>query len=254
MHDYIPFILKEEESHIRSEIQGQQLSVIFDGTSPLGEALAVLLRFVADWSLQQRLVRIQMLSKSLTGEEIARELISVLSVTYGIHSNNLLAAMRDRTSTNNVAMQTLKIVYPSIVDIGCFSHTIDHVGSHFDTPTLNDFITLWISLFSHSPKTRLLWKSRTGHSMSSYSATRWWSKWEVIKHVMLSFGDIESFLLENEDVGPTLRPKLLAFFSHPQTKSKLQVEIAATVDWGEPFVKLVTVLKEMVHWLSTAMK
>lgn len=49
MHDYIPFILKEEESHIRSEIQDQQLSVIFDGTSRLGEALAVLLRFVADW-------------------------------------------------------------------------------------------------------------------------------------------------------------------------------------------------------------
>lgn len=128
----------------------------------------------------------------------------MLSVTYSIHSNNLLATMRDRASTNNVAMQTLKIVYPSIVDIGCFSHTIDHVGSHFDTPTLNDFITLWISLFSHSPKTRLLWKSRTGRSMSSYSATRWWSKWEVIKHVMLSFGDIEPFLLENEDVGPTL--------------------------------------------------
>ena len=54
---------------------------------------------------------------------------------------------------------------------------------------------------------------------------------------MLSFGDIEPFLLENEDVGPTLWPKLLAFFSYPQTKSKLQVEIAATVDWGEPFVK-----------------
>lgn len=104
MHDYIPFILKEEESRIRSEIQGQQLSVIFDGTSRLGEALAVILRFVADWSLQQRLVRVQMLSKSLTGEEIAKELISVLSVTYSIHSNNLLATMRDRASTNNVSV------------------------------------------------------------------------------------------------------------------------------------------------------
>lgn len=65
-----------------------------------------------------------MLSKSLTGEEIARELISILSVTYGIHSNILLAAMRDRGSTNNIAMETLKIVYPSIVDTGCFSHTM----------------------------------------------------------------------------------------------------------------------------------
>ena len=198
----------------------------------------MVLHFVSsDWRVEQRLVKVQMLSKSLTGEEIARELINVLLVTYSIHSNNLLAAMRDRASTNNVAMNTLKIVYPSIVDVGCFSHTIDHVGSHFNTPTLSGFITSWISLFSHSPKTRLLWKTRIERSMSSYSATRWWSKWKVIKQVMLYFGDIEPFLLENEDIGPALRPKLLAFFQEPQTKSKLQVEMAATVDWGEPFVK-----------------
>ena len=60
MHDYVPFILKEEESRIRSEIDGQQLSVIFDGKSRLGEALAVVLRFVSsDWSVEQRLVRVQ---------------------------------------------------------------------------------------------------------------------------------------------------------------------------------------------------
>ena len=38
-------------------------------------------------------------------------------------------------------------------------------------------------------------------------------------------------------IGPALRPKLLAFFQESQTKSKLQVEMAATVDWGKPFVK-----------------
>ena len=238
MNDYVPFILKEEESRIRSEIDGQQLSVIFDGTSRLGEALAIVLSFIDnDWSVQQRLVRVQMLSKSLSGEEIARELISVLSVSYGIRSHNLLSAMKDRASTNNVAMNTLKIVYPSVVDVGCFSHTIDHVGGRFGTPTLSEFITCWISLFSRSPKTRLLWKAKTGRSISSYSATRWWSKWEVVKQVLLYFGDIEPFLRENEDIGPALRPKLIAFFEDHQTKSKLQIEIAATVDWGEPFVK-----------------
>ena len=97
--------------------------------------------------MYQRLVRVQILSKSLAGEEIARELINVISVTYGIRSNKLLVAMRDRASTNNVAMHTLKIVYPLVVDIGCFSHTIDHVGSRFKTPTLSEFITAWISLF-----------------------------------------------------------------------------------------------------------
>ena len=44
-------------------------------------------------------------------------------------------------------------------------------------------------------------------------------------------------MLENEDIGPALRPKLLAFFHNLQSKSKLEVEMAATVDWGEPFVK-----------------
>ena len=64
VHDYVPFILKEEESRICSEIDGQQLSVIFDGTSRLGEALSVVLHFVSsDWSVEQRLVRVQMLSK-----------------------------------------------------------------------------------------------------------------------------------------------------------------------------------------------
>ena len=76
--------------------------------------------------------------------------------------------------------------------------------------------------------------------MASYSKTRWWSKCEIIK---LFFGDVELFLRENDDIGPTLRPKLLALFDDPHTKSKLQIEMAATVDWGEPFVKACYVLE-----------
>ena len=38
----------------------------------------------------------------MTGEEIARELINVLSVEYGISSDRVLASMRDRASANGV--------------------------------------------------------------------------------------------------------------------------------------------------------
>ncbi len=162
MNDCIPFILKEEESSVHKSY----------GTSRLGEALAIIVRFLNEWKIEQRLIWMQMLSKSLCGEEIARELINVLSTTYGIKSKYILGAMRDRASTNTVAMQTLKIIYPSVVDIGCFSHTIDHVGERFKTPTLTDFVSLWITLFSHSPKTKLLWKTLTGRSMGTYSSTR----------------------------------------------------------------------------------
>ena len=47
---------------------------MFDGTTHTCEALAIILRFVSEsWSIEQRLIRIQLLTKSLTGEEIARE-------------------------------------------------------------------------------------------------------------------------------------------------------------------------------------
>lgn len=55
------------------------MSVVFDGTTRPGEATAVVIRFIDDsFEIQQRLVRLQLLSKSMTGEEIAREIISTL--------------------------------------------------------------------------------------------------------------------------------------------------------------------------------
>ena len=53
---------------------------------------------------------------------------------------------------------------------------------------LFEFITSWISLFAHSPKTRFMWLEQTGKSMASYSPTWWWSCWEVIEQVSVQFG------------------------------------------------------------------
>ena len=64
MFDLVPFILKEEETCLKQELQGKQVGVIFDGTTRLGEAMTIILRYVSDsWTLEQRLVRIQLLSK-----------------------------------------------------------------------------------------------------------------------------------------------------------------------------------------------
>ena len=102
---------------------------------------------------------------------MARELINVLSIKLGISSDLLIAAMRDRASVNDVAFRTLSVVYPGLLDVGCFSHTMNLVGSRFSAPTLDKFVSLWISLFSHSPKSRLIWKTQTGRAMQSYSKT-----------------------------------------------------------------------------------
>ena len=60
--------------------------------------------------------------------------------------------MRDGASVNGVAMDVVKIVYPKIMDVRCFSHTLDLVGDKFKTPLLASFCSYWISLFTHSPK------------------------------------------------------------------------------------------------------
>ena len=69
----------------------------------------------------------------------------------------------------------MKIVFPKIFDIGCFSHTIDHVGENIKAPVLDKFAKVWIGMFSRSPKTKLAGRTMTGLPIPTYSATRWWS-------------------------------------------------------------------------------
>ena len=116
----------------------------------------------SDWGIQQRLVRLLLLAKSMTGEEVARELIVVLSTGFGIGPYKLIASMRDRAGA---AMRTVKVLYPRILDVGCFHwqlwSSFSHTCSH---PHLaNTLQPIWLTLYSHSPKARLLWRARTGH-------------------------------------------------------------------------------------------
>ena len=84
-------------------------------------------------------------------------------------SDHFVAAMHDRASVNDAAMNIVKVIYPNLLDVGCFSHTLDLVGEHFHMPTLSEFGVLWVSLFAHSPKVQMLWKDHTSLSSLSHS-------------------------------------------------------------------------------------
>ena len=59
MSELIPFVQMQEEKEIKQEISEKHVSVIFDGTTRLGEALAIVIRFVDDtFAIQQRLIRL----------------------------------------------------------------------------------------------------------------------------------------------------------------------------------------------------
>ena len=237
MANLIPFIVEQEKQKLKKEVLGKDVSVCFDGTTRLGEALVIIVRFLENWKLRQRLVQVKIIAKSMTGEELARELIDTLSTNYSVSSSQLLAVMRDRCSVNNVALRTLKVVYPSLVDIGCIAHTINIAGERFKIPVLNEFINIWNSLFAHSAKARLCWKNQTGLSVPTYSPTRWWSKFEVMKDVLVKFGDVEEFVRGNDEFSPATKSKLLAIVSDSSKKGQLLLELAAVVDAGEGMVK-----------------
>ena len=67
------FILQDEKKNIKAEIaHAEHCTVIFNGNSKLGEALVIILRYVdSEWNIQQRVIRLKVLAKSLNGQELA---------------------------------------------------------------------------------------------------------------------------------------------------------------------------------------
>ena len=84
MNELIPAVLEKEKNKLKDELQGvKQVSVIFDGTARLGEALAIIIRYVQDnFKPTQCLVRLEILAKPMKGEELAQRLMSCLAVEY----------------------------------------------------------------------------------------------------------------------------------------------------------------------------
>ena len=119
----------------------------------------------------------------MTGEAVARQIITALSIELGIASYLVVASMRDCASVNEVAMRTVSILYNQIIDVGCYTHSLDHVGEHKKTPILDEFSTSWIG----SVKAWLSWRTQTGLTFLSYSPTRWWIRYEVLHQVVNAF-------------------------------------------------------------------
>ena len=91
-------------------------------------------------------------------------------------------------------------------------------------------------MFSHRAAVHLAWKARAGTAMKTFSATRWWSKWEVMKQVVEYSGDVEPFLRESNHLVPATRQQLLDIFNDPSDVKDLELEPAALLDGGSHVV------------------
>ena len=128
---YIPFILEEERKALMDETKGiTACSVVFDGSTHLRKALVIILRFITtNLEAAQRLVRLRILSKGLTSQQLAREIITCLSTEYHLPTTALVAAIRDGAAVSGAAMRYDRDMYPQVMDITCVSHSLDNVGN-----------------------------------------------------------------------------------------------------------------------------
>ena len=124
--------------------------------------LVVIIRYVtADYEICQRLVSVRVLAKSLTGQQLAGEMLTVLSTQLPYPSNKFIAVKCDGSSANEAAVRFLKeIMYPDLCDIVCMSTRLINVGKRFRTPLLDLFQRSWVSLFAYSPVLHLIYNQQ----------------------------------------------------------------------------------------------
>ena len=108
----LPAILRTERSHVQQAIARHPVAAIFDGSTCLGKVPAVIIRFSDnEWSPRQVLVRLKALAESLTGEQLAGELIDVLATQLQVPRARVIAAMRDGASVDDCVLRAVKALY-----------------------------------------------------------------------------------------------------------------------------------------------
>ena len=94
----------------------KEAAVIFDGTVRLGEAFAIIVRYVqGNVKPKQRLIHMEVLAKAMKGHEFALGLMSCLAVDNNFGPNAITGGMRDGASVNPAAMRQLKFFYPNLL-------------------------------------------------------------------------------------------------------------------------------------------
>eukprot|EP00967_Tisochrysis_lutea_P030330 scaffold35602_cov32-Tisochrysis_lutea.AAC.1 len=137
---------------------------------------------------------------------------------------------RDSCSTNGVACQKLLDLCPNAVDMLCVSHTLQHTGEHMELAVLEDFLTPWLTLISHTQIARTLWFDMMHVTMKGYSKIRRWSRWEVMKQLAENFGDLQRFVAKLEECGiGDATTKAMARIIRTQGR-QLQLELALAMD------------------------
>jgi hypothetical protein len=228
----VPKIEERELNTTRAELEGQFVTVIYDGTSRLGEAVNVCTRHVPPTlsKIIQRLVAFKTTAKHMDGSGLFRFLSLVLMTDMRIQPLLVVGDSRDSCATNGVAHRNLKTLCTAMHANLCTSHTLQHTGEHLGLDTVEELLTPYLLLISSCPAAVALWLEIMGVAAKLYSKIRWWSRWEIMKQLGKYFHLLGQFIdeLVKREIGDATTRALKHVYT---TKTAaLQLELAAAMD------------------------
>ena len=219
-------------------IASPKFSIIFDGTTRVDETILILARFVDnDLNIQQVLIRLATLQKSLSGLELADLIYRTINMRR-LPWDNLTALICDNVGVNRVAAEELtRPRHVRTLLATCLPHMLDHTGEHFAATALNLFKEDVCALFSKSPRARAEWVAITQRPVPPRpNNTRWWSWWEALAFFFNNWHPLEQFL-EQATFSPSVcLDRLRVYKADTRCWAMIRLQMACVIDAGLPFV------------------
>lgn len=239
---YIPKIESEQIALLKDELMDQTISLQFDGTTRLGEAVVVVTRHcTASFEIVQRLAMLKTSAKHLKGAQLAALITQLLCTTLCIPPSNVVGLTRDSASVNGKACRRLcQNPLVNAQQLLCICHTLNNAGARASFDVLNNWMTPWLDLVGGRDPHRgaqSIWKDIVAPTLvPGFSAVRWHSKAEIMFVIAQHFDKLEEFLQELDDLeyGDATRKKLRQIYTN--SKKELQLQLAAILDL-KPIVK-----------------
>ena len=236
--NYIPALLKAEMTLQCEEVKDKHISLFFDATPRQGDMFNAIARFV-DITHGGKVVNVSFLQESMDADCVCGEISSCLSRRRLIHED-VTSVSVDACSVNLRAMEMIKDSYNiNWFTNLCLSHLANNAGNCAKFVILSQVWSLIQKIFKNSDNAKTEWETMTGSAWKSYSETRWYSQFEVLKDVYDKFLDLEPFLLRLIDTNTSVANanRLYEMLTDEVKRRFIKIELAAIVECLEPMCK-----------------
>lgn len=129
------------------------------------------------------------------------------------------------------AARSLQSTFTSADCMLCLVHTLSHFGEHIDLGLAKEFMAVWIKLiYGTGAAAKVAWRSFVLGRLEGFSTVRWFCTWRIMIQIGEHWNYVPHFLkkLVDDDIAPTLRPKLIEIYErHPLL---LKAQMAAMID------------------------